>query len=779
MKGYFLFVHVNEWAPYRSPDTIPISTGYILSALKLAGFGGKILGDFKDRPLSPVLFRETINQHKPSVIGFSTYAENIDRVRFWARLAKHLQPQVITVLGGPQVTFMPQKALLQMAEIDLLCRGDGEMVMPDLARILCNGGQITTVPGLCCLTEGVPTETGRAPQLEHLVNLDDLASPYLDGTLDTDGKERAILFTSRGCNSNCSFCYTPRAGNFKLLLHSPDRVIDEMRYLKRKGVDDFWFADPNFASSAERVEELCRAIIDQVPGIHFWCQAKYQQLDRQLIKLLQQAGAETIAFGLESSDPTTLRRINKRVQPESLARAVSQCREVGIRVELFTLFGLPGDTFESSLRTLEYVRNNGVKIEGNSVSQQLHLFFGVPITENPERWNIRCTNITRPAYHSVCRDFTTDKMSQLEIDKMRLLWRLHRTDFKEHVDMGHDLFGVAGFITGNYEKLSDSPTADILLSRIYLQLDEPQAAAGCLTRLHRNWPDNPEAEREITQPLTGYRGKRRLHVQQGSKVIYDCKGLADGWVIPATEQYYQIAVIGSGKLLPQFEEGLIGVKSGSGVQFDVTFPKTYGNQMLAGRTVAFQVYVHKVMEAVYYDNIEQMWSNPIRNMYRFDDLVGLKKYNEPLYYMVLRDSVLHSLTGNLNDMVALFDYSLKLGFVEKAMELAYSLHQQAALLGYIGRILQVNGYAEEALEFLQPVKGTSAEIENQRIRAYMRLGRFGQAAEVAGNPLLATNLETLNLKVRLAAMANVSLEEYLLCMDSLLNVQVKMAAAAI
>ena len=296
MTGYFLFVHVNEWAPYCSPDTIPISTGYILSALKLAGFDGKILGDFKDRPLSPVLFRDTLNQRKPSVIGFSTYAENIDRVRFWARLAKHLQPRIITVLGGPQITFMPQQALLQMTEIDLLCRGDGEMVMPDLARILSSGGKITAVPGLCCLEEGVPAETGRAPRLEHLVNLDDLPSPYLDGTLDPEGKDRAILFTSRGCNSNCSFCYTPQAGNFKLLLHSPDRVIDEMRYLKRKGVDDFWFADPNFASSAERVEELCRAIIDQVPGIRFWCQAKYQQLDRHLIQLLQQAGAKTIAF---------------------------------------------------------------------------------------------------------------------------------------------------------------------------------------------------------------------------------------------------------------------------------------------------------------------------------------------------------------------------------------------------------------------------------------------------------------------------------------------------
>jgi tetratricopeptide (TPR) repeat protein len=167
----------------------------------------------------------------------------------------------------------------------------------------------------------------------------------------------------------------------------------------------------------------------------------------------------------------------------------------------------------------------------------------------------------------------------------------------------------------------------------------------------------------------------------------------------------------------------------------------------------------------------------VKNMYRFTDLNGLKKYNEALYYMVLRDSVLHSLTGNLNDMIALFDYYLKLGFVEKALDVGHSFHREPSLLGHIGRILQVNGYAADALEFLNRVRGENAEVENQRIRAYLQLEQFEQAEKAAANPLLATNLETLNLKVKLAGKAGLSLREYLRRVDRMLDVQVKMAAA--
>ncbi|MBU0484518.1 MAG: hypothetical protein KKB30_08390 [Proteobacteria bacterium] len=57
MSGHFLFVHVNQWADFESPDAIPISQGYILASLNRNGFSGEILGDYQNHHLSPQLFK--------------------------------------------------------------------------------------------------------------------------------------------------------------------------------------------------------------------------------------------------------------------------------------------------------------------------------------------------------------------------------------------------------------------------------------------------------------------------------------------------------------------------------------------------------------------------------------------------------------------------------------------------------------------------------------------------------------------------------------------------
>lgn len=189
------------------------------------------------------------------------------------------------------------------------------------------------------------------------------------------------------------------------------------------------------------------------------------------------------------------------------------------------------------------------------------------------------------------------------------------------------------------------------------------------------------------------------------------------------------------------------------------------------------MYLYQVLEPVLYRSIDELYENASRNKYRFDDLIGLKTHNENLYYMVLRDSVLHSYTGNLTDSIALFNYYLKLGFKDEAMEIAYSLPDEPSISGHIGKILQVNNYLSEALDFLWKVADTNGEIENQRIKAYMQLKEYEKAEELAANPLLSTNLETMNHRVRLAALLQYPVDEYLCRMDRMIDTQVKMMAA--
>ncbi len=775
MPGNFLFVHVNEWADLSSPDTIPISQGYILARLKQAGFSGRILGDYQDRPLEPGVFKAALQELRHRAVGFSVYQENMDKVRLWASFAKQVDPEITVVLGGPQVTFMPGEALLQMKEADILCRGDGEEVMVELARTLTGSGRLGDVPGICFLDRGEVTETEVCLRTD---SLDRLPSPYLDGTLECRGKARAIMLSSRGCTSSCTFCYTPRACGRTVRFHSVDRVIEEMRCLhERDNITDFWFADPNFAWSRQRLEEFLHAIIDQAPWATFWCQTRYNLVDRDLLALLKQAGAHTIAFGLESADRTTLKRIRKGLDPEGISRAIRLTREAGIGVELFTLFGLPGETPEKARRTLDFVRAHDVEISGNSISQQLHLFFGTPVADDPARHGITPLPRTRPLYLSIGRDYHTDSMSEEEIRQMGVLWRLNRKDFADDLAAGTNLFTIAGFITRHKKLLDCRPEADMMLASIYRQLDEPGPAAACLRRLRENFGHLPQVREILRRPFLCYRNRRRAVAKRGCRIIFDCKGLLDGEVIPETVCHFEMATLGDGRLLPDFEQGMEGVKAGGLTQIMVRFPADYGNPRLAGQEVAFHVFLHQVLEPVVRTDLAEIEKRPPRNMYRFDDLFNLKKHNENLYYMVLRDSVLHSYTGNLPHMMALFNYYLKLGFTEKALDLAATLPDEPSVMGHAGRVLLANGLAEEALEYLRRAADTSAEMENQRLKAHMALHQWEEAERIGADPRLATSLQTMHLRVQLAARGRLPVAEYLRRMDRFLDSQVRMMMA--
>ncbi len=765
----FLFIHVNEWSTIDSPDTIPISQSYALAALRKCGYSGAILGDYKGSPLPPRLFRDTLTAENPDVLGFSVYEENINRVLVWARYAKQLRPEMLVILGGPQITFMPCEALAQMKDVDILCRGEGETVLPALGRALEAGRPLSEVPGICYLEQGKAVDT---PQPDVVEDLDSLPSPYLEGIIDTAAKSRVILLTSRGCTSPCTFCYTTRASNKKVRFHSLDRVIAEIKYLQARGISDFWFADPNFAFSRSRLVALLQRIIAECPPITFWCQTRYNLMDDELLELLKKAGAHTIAFGLESADHEVLSRIKKGLNPEKLATVIAEVQQAGINVELFTLFGLPGESFSQAQQTLDFVKASQVPINGNSISQQLHLFFGIPILDDHGAHGVKPLARTKPAYQSICRDFATEAMSEEEIRWMSMLWRLNRQDFQENVATATNLFEVAGFITANFQALSCRPEALLMLAQIYLCLEEFPAAHQCLIRLREKFPHDPGVKQFLAGPFTGFRFKRRGIAEAGYRVIYDCKGIVNGQVVPATEAYYQDAVLGSGKLLADFEAGLQGMKAGRVSQFPVSFPADYGHRELAGRTVPFQVFLHQVMEPANMAHLDALLDNPPQNIYRFNDLEGLRQQNENLYYLALKDSLPQKLMQEMTDFLSLINFYLKLGFRHQAEPLLDLLPRDQSTLEHAGRILLASNWPDKAYEILSSIAGSSSEAAINCAKALIKMKRYDEAEKIVASPSHSQDIQALDLRVGLASLRQQPLDVYLARMDDLLDRQI-------
>ncbi len=86
--------------------------------------------------------------------------------------------------------------------------------------------------------------------------------------------------------------------------------------------------------------------------------------------------------------------------------------------------------------------------------------------------------------------------------------------------------------------------------------------------------------------------------QDGDQLTVDFTGRIDGEAFQGGTANNTQIVLGSGRMIPGFEEGLVGAKAGESRTLNVTFPEDYQNLELAGKAAEFEVMVHSVAEPV-------------------------------------------------------------------------------------------------------------------------------------------------------------------------------------
>jgi len=84
--------------------------------------------------------------------------------------------------------------------------------------------------------------------------------------------------------------------------------------------------------------------------------------------------------------------------------------------------------------------------------------------------------------------------------------------------------------------------------------------------------------------------------QEGDRVTVDFKGYIDGEAFEGGSAEEVPLVLGSGTMIPGFEEGLIGAKAGDEVKLELKFPDDYRVEHLAGKEATFDVTVKSVAE---------------------------------------------------------------------------------------------------------------------------------------------------------------------------------------
>lgn len=82
--------------------------------------------------------------------------------------------------------------------------------------------------------------------------------------------------------------------------------------------------------------------------------------------------------------------------------------------------------------------------------------------------------------------------------------------------------------------------------------------------------------------------------QQGDEIVLDYTGFCDGKLLPGGSAQGQTLVLGSGMLIPGFEEQLVGAWPEQPVTVSVTFPQKYHAPELSGKPATFQCVIHQI-----------------------------------------------------------------------------------------------------------------------------------------------------------------------------------------
>lgn len=139
-------------------------------------------------------------------------------------------------------------------------------------------------------------------------------------------------------------------------LRPVDNVMEELSAIKRLGIRDIFFLDQTFGTDRRRSLDLCDALREDETAWRWLCFSRVDVLDAEMMKVMKTAGCHTIIFGVESADEALLKRYRKGYTTEQVRRAFAAAKNAGIRTVATFILGLPGETWDSALKTIDFAR---------------------------------------------------------------------------------------------------------------------------------------------------------------------------------------------------------------------------------------------------------------------------------------------------------------------------------------------------------------------------------------------------------------------------------------
>ncbi len=330
-----------------SPQALPLGAACVASALKksVSGIDVEIL-DFSPeqeslmhKPLekqAEIIAKEIIEK-KPQVVCFSVYVWNRHLLYEVAGIVKKSCPTVFLIAGGPEISANATSFLKKPHTIfDCVVCGEGEVATSSIIKTFLKENKKPTENVIFAKT----------------CDLESLSSPYLDKTLDATKYSGALWELARGCPYSCSYCYESK-GEKKVRYFPKKRLYEELDSFVKADIAQVFVLDPTYNVEKNRALELLRYIEKKEANIFFHFECRAELLDKSLVQAFSKILC-SLQIGLQSSNEKVLALVKRPFNKKEFVRNIGLLNEAGVVFGFDIIYGLPGETYESFLKSIDF-----------------------------------------------------------------------------------------------------------------------------------------------------------------------------------------------------------------------------------------------------------------------------------------------------------------------------------------------------------------------------------------------------------------------------------------
>ncbi|MCZ7586251.1 MAG: radical SAM protein [Deltaproteobacteria bacterium] len=315
----------------RSGRNYPIAPAQIAAQLK----GHEVRGYDPDMdPDYPASFRRLLAEYNPELVGVSfricdttlsyepiSYVPDLHEA---CRHVKDVVPDTILSIGGSGYCFFPEGLLKRIPEIDLGFYLDGDHSFPAFAA---NPARPEETAGIYYRTNGDIHYSGPQPQR----SMDDSEIPDFDFVpvqpYIAEGFSAIGVESKRGCRLSCTACVYPFLTGTKTLAKSPERIVQEVEELVRRGVPSFFFLDSVFNIPGRHALAVSEVLRDANLPIQWGAFFAASKFDEDACRLTQEAGCRMYYFAQDGISERALKVYRRPISVGTQRRAVELVRK--------------------------------------------------------------------------------------------------------------------------------------------------------------------------------------------------------------------------------------------------------------------------------------------------------------------------------------------------------------------------------------------------------------------------------------------------------------------